>query len=60
MEYQKGPDLLVETAAKVLKKRDTRFVLIEKRKMRSHCEYRAQKHGIGIPVIFLGKLWITL
>ena len=54
MEYQKGPDLLVEAAAKVLKKRDAQFVLIGKGKMRSQCEYRAKKLGIGNSCNFLG------
>ncbi len=54
MEYQKGPDLLVEAAAKVLKKRDAQFVLIGKGKMRSYCKYRAKKLGIGNSCNFLG------
>ncbi len=54
MAYQKGPDLLVEAAAKVLKKRDARFVLIGEGEMRAHCEYQAQKLGIGNSCNFLG------
>jgi len=54
MAYQKGPDLLVEAAARVLKKRDARFVLIGDGGMRSHCEYQAQKLGIGNSCNFLG------
>jgi len=54
MEYQKGPDLLVEAAAKVLKKRDAQFVLIGKGKIRSQCEYQAKKLGIGNSCNFLG------
>ena len=54
MAYQKGPDLLVEAAAKVLRKRDARFVLIGDGGMRSQCEYQAQKLGIGNSCNFLG------
>jgi len=54
MSYQKGPDLLVEAAAKVLKKRNAQFVLIGEGEMRSQCEYRAQKLGIGNSCNFLG------
>jgi len=54
MSYQKGPDLLVEAAAKVLKKRNAQFVLIGEGEMRAHCEYRAQKLGIGNSCNFLG------
>ncbi len=54
MAYQKGPDLLVEAAAKVLKKRNAKFVLIGEGEMRAHCEYQAQKLGIGNSCNFLG------
>ncbi len=54
MAYQKGPDLLVEAAAKVLKKRDARFVLIGEGEMRVQCEHQAQKLGIGDSCNFLG------
>ena len=54
MAYQKGPDLLVEAAAKVLKKRNAQFVLIGEGEMRSQCEYQAQKLGIGNSCNFLG------
>jgi glycosyltransferase involved in cell wall biosynthesis len=54
MSYQKGPDLLVEAAAKVLRKRDAQFVLIGEGEMRTHCEYQAQKLGIGNSCNFLG------
>jgi len=54
MAYQKGPDLLVEAAARVLKKKNARFVFIGEGKMRSHCEYQAQKLGIGNSCNFLG------
>jgi len=54
MEYQKGPDLLVEAAAKVLKKRNAQFVFIGEGDMRSQCEHRAQKLGIGNSCHFFG------
>ncbi len=54
MAYQKGPDLLVEAAAKVLKKKNAKFVLIGEGEMRAHCEYQAQKLGIGNSCNFLG------
>ena len=54
MAYQKGPDLLVEAAARILRKRDARFVLIGDGGMRSQCENRAQKLGIGNSCNFLG------
>ncbi|MFA7037426.1 MAG: glycosyltransferase family 4 protein, partial [Methanosarcina sp.] len=54
MSYQKGPDLLVEAAAKVLRKRDAQFVLIGEGEMRTHCEYQAQRLGIGNSCNFLG------
>lgn len=54
MAYQKGPDLLVEAAARVLRKKDARFVLIGDGGMRSQCENRAQKLGIGDSCNFLG------
>ena len=54
MAYQKGPDLLVEAAAKVLKKRNAQFVLIGEGEMRAQCEYQAHKLGIGNSCNFLG------
>jgi glycosyltransferase involved in cell wall biosynthesis len=54
MAYQKGPDLLVEAAAKVLKKRNAQFVLIGEGEMRAQCENQAQKLGIGNSCNFLG------
>jgi glycosyltransferase involved in cell wall biosynthesis len=54
MSYQKGPDLLVEAAAKFLRKRNAQFVLIGDGDLRSHCEYQAQKLGIGNSCNFLG------
>jgi glycosyltransferase involved in cell wall biosynthesis len=54
MAYQKGPDLLVEAAAKVLKKKNAQFVLIGEGEMRAHCENQAQKLGIGNSCNFLG------
>jgi len=54
MVYQKGPDLLVEAAAKFLKKRNAQFVLIGEGEMRAQCEYQAQKLGIGNSCNFLG------
>lgn len=54
MSYQKGPDLLVEAAAKVLKKRDAQFVLIGEGDMRVQCENQAQRLGIGNSCNFLG------
>jgi glycosyltransferase involved in cell wall biosynthesis len=54
MAYQKGPDLLVEAAARVLRKRDARFVLIGDGEMRKQCESQAHKLGIGNSCNFLG------
>ena len=54
MAYQKGPDLLVEAAAKVLKKKNAKFVLIGEGEMRAHCEYQVQRLGIGNSCSFLG------
>jgi glycosyltransferase involved in cell wall biosynthesis len=54
MAYQKGPDLLIEAAARVLKKKNAQFVIIGEGGMRSHCEYQAQKLGIGNSCNFLG------
>lgn len=54
MCYQKGPDLLVEAAAKVLKRWDAEFVLIGEGEMRSHCEHQAQRLGIENSCNFLG------
>lgn len=54
MVYQKGPDLLVEAAAKVLQKRNARFVFIGEGEMRAQCESQAQKLGIGNSCNFLG------
>jgi glycosyltransferase involved in cell wall biosynthesis len=54
MSYQKGPDLLVEAAAKVLKRRNAQFVLIGEGEMRSKCENQAHRLGIGNSCNFLG------
>jgi glycosyltransferase involved in cell wall biosynthesis len=54
MAYQKGPDLLVEAAARVLRKKDARFVMIGDGEMRNHCESQAHKLGIGNSCNFLG------
>ncbi|AKB43064.1 MULTISPECIES: glycosyltransferase family 4 protein [Methanosarcina] len=54
MAYQKGPDLLIEAAARVLKKKNAQFVLIGEGEMRAHCEYQAHKLGIGNSCNFLG------
>jgi glycosyltransferase involved in cell wall biosynthesis len=54
MAYQKGPDLLVEAAARVLRRKDARFVLIGDGEMRSQCESQAHKLGIGNSCNFLG------
>ncbi|HII02744.1 TPA: glycosyltransferase family 4 protein [Methanosarcinaceae archaeon] len=54
MSYQKGPDILVEAAARVLKKRDAGFVLIGDGEMRSKCENRAYELGIKDSCRFLG------
>jgi len=54
MSYQKGPDLLVEAASKVLKKRDAQFVLIGEGEMRAQCENQAYRLGIGNSCNFLG------
>lgn len=54
MVYQKGPDLLVEAAAKVLKKRNAEFVFIGEGELRARCESQAQKLGIRDSCNFLG------
>lgn len=54
MAYQKGPDMLVEAAAMVLRKRNAQFVLIGDGEMRSSCESQANKLGIGNSCNFLG------
>jgi glycosyltransferase involved in cell wall biosynthesis len=54
MAYQKGPDLLVEAAARVLRRKDARFVLIGDGEMRKQCESQAHKLGIGNSCNFLG------
>jgi glycosyltransferase involved in cell wall biosynthesis len=54
MSYQKGPDILVEAASKVLKKRDAQFVLIGEGEMRAQCENQAYRLGIGDSCNFLG------
>ncbi len=54
MAYQKGPDLLVEAASRVLKKKDARFVMIGDGEMRNQCENQAHKLGIGNSCNFLG------
>lgn len=54
MSYQKGPDLLVEAAAQVLKNRQVRFVFVGEGELRSHCEQRAYKLGIDDACLFLG------
>ena len=54
MAYQKGPDLLVEAASRVLRRRNARFVLIGDGGMRAQCENQVQKLGIGNSCNFLG------
>jgi glycosyltransferase involved in cell wall biosynthesis len=54
MAYQKGPDLLVDAAARVLRRKDARFVLIGDGEMRKQCESQAHKLGIGNSCNFLG------
>lgn len=54
MASQKWPDLLVKAAARVLKKNNAQFVIIEEGGIRSHCEYQAKKLGIGNSCNFLG------
>lgn len=54
MSYQKGPDLLVEAAARVLKKRHVHFVFIGEGELRSGCERRVHELGITEACTFLG------
>lgn len=54
MSYQKGPDLLVEAAARVLKKRRVHFVFIGEGELREACETRVRKLGISKACTFLG------
>ena len=54
MAYQKGPDMLVEAAARVLSKRNAQFVLIGDGEMRNFCESQANELGIGNSCNFLG------
>jgi len=54
MAYQKGPDLLLEAAARVLRKKNAKFVIIGDGEMRTQCEGQAHKLGIGNSCNFLG------
>ena len=54
MAYQKGPDLLLEAAARVLRKKNAQFVIIGDGEMRTQCEGQAHKLGIGNSCNFLG------
>jgi glycogen(starch) synthase len=54
LEYQKGPDLLVEAIPNVLANRwDTKFVFIGQGSMKSHLETRAKELGIAHATRFL-------
>ncbi|ADI73470.1 glycosyl transferase group 1 [Methanohalobium evestigatum Z-7303] len=55
MNYQKGPDLLVESVPMILNHRqDVQFVFIGEGDMRSHCEYLAETLGVSDSCHFLG------
>ncbi|MEM2882389.1 MAG: glycosyltransferase family 4 protein [Candidatus Bathyarchaeia archaeon] len=55
MEYQKGPDLLLEAIPKVLGNRwDAKFIFIGDGGMRNYLEGRANELGVGHAVKFLG------
>ncbi len=60
IEYQKGPDLLVEAIPRVLSNRwDVKFIFVGGGGMRSYLEHRANEIGVGHATRFLGKvpLW---
>ncbi|MEM0359589.1 MAG: glycosyltransferase family 4 protein [Candidatus Hadarchaeales archaeon] len=57
LEYQKGPDLLIEAIPKVLEKgQRVRFVFTGTGSMREELERRARELGVGHVVKFLGFL----
>lgn len=55
MEYQKGPDLLLEAVPRILRDRwDAKFVFVGSGSMRGYLEGRAGELGVGHAVRFLG------
>ena len=55
MEYQKGPDILVEAIPKVLaNRRDVRFIFAGSGGMRGYLERRASELGVAYATRFLG------
>ena len=57
LEYQKGPDILINAIPKVLENRgDTKFLLAGKGTMKNYLKRRVRKLGISDAVRFLG--WI--
>jgi len=57
IEYQKGPDLLVEAIPRVLSNRwDVKFIFVGGGGMRSYLEHRANEIGVGHATRFLGKV----
>ncbi|MFH1328595.1 MAG: glycosyltransferase family 4 protein [Candidatus Bathyarchaeota archaeon] len=55
LEYQKGPDLLIDAIPKVLAKRgDIKFIFAGQGSMRSYLERRVEDLGITYAVRFLG------
>jgi glycogen(starch) synthase len=55
LEYQKGPDLLIEAIPRVLANRwDTKFIFAGQGSMKSHLERRAKELGVAHATRFLG------
>ncbi|WP_209683289.1 glycosyltransferase family 4 protein [Methanohalophilus levihalophilus] len=55
MNFQKGPDILVESVPKVLDHRwDAKFVFIGEGELRPHCEYLADRAQVSGSCHFLG------
>ncbi|MFB0499748.1 MAG: glycosyltransferase, partial [Candidatus Hadarchaeaceae archaeon] len=55
IEYQKGPDFLVEAIPRVLSNRwDVKFIFVGDGGMRSYLEHRANEIGVGHATRFLG------
>jgi glycogen(starch) synthase len=57
IEYQKGPDFLVEAIPRVLSNRwDVKFIFVGGGGMRSYLEHRVNEIGVGHATRFLGKV----
>ena len=57
LEYQKGPDILVDAIPRILSHRwDTEFIFAGKGGMRDHLEWKARDLGVSDSVRFLGYI----